>query len=108
MNEEEKFRLTEQGEARAVDIIGGQDIANTLGACLHIMKTTGNSFGTKITEKGEVLRLWLALVPILRLVKHCKNWDSFVVSCENMLEKEVPEWFKVNPHSDLWDDRIEK
>jgi len=106
-DKEESYKLTEKGEAYAVDLIGGQDVANVLGCFQHILKTNGDAFGTKIEDEGEFLRNWLRLIPLLKIVKHCHSWDSLVVSCENVLEEQT-DWFKSHPHSDFWDFRIER
>ena len=32
---EESYKLTERGEAIAIELLGGQDVANVLGAFMH-------------------------------------------------------------------------
>ena len=96
---EESYRLTELGEHEAIEQLGGQDIANVLGCFMHLLKTKGNLFGTKL--EGEGTWEWLCLAPLIRVIKKCENWPSLVVSCEQLLLEET-KWFDSAPHSDFW------
>lgn len=93
----ERFSITELGEHHVVEQMGGQDVLNVVNACLHVLATRGNYFGTKLHTKQSMAQ-FLAIIPIVRMMKHAKDWDALVAMCEKLLEEET-KWFEKNPHS---------
>lgn len=94
--EQERYKLTEQGEAKAVDILGGLDVAHVVIAFMHIIKTRGNLINSEGYDPG--VKTYMEFAQVVRLMKHCGSWDSLVKSCEELLEQET-KYFEKNPHS---------
>jgi len=93
---EESYKLTESGEAKAVDILGGMDAVNVVAAFMHIIKTRGNLLNDEGYEPG--VKTYMEFAQVVQLMKHCGNWEVLVKSCEELLEQET-KYFEKNPHS---------
>ena len=94
--QEVKFKLTEQGEAMAYEVVGGLDVANVVAALSHLLSTKGNFFGTKSKEEFD-FKSWCDFVTFARAMKVGQTWENLVISCEKLLEKETS-YFERMPH----------
>lgn len=93
---EKKYNLTEIGEAKAVDVIGGQDVVNVVSAFIHIIKTRGNLLSNTGYEPD--IKTFMEFARIVQLIKLYGTWDVLIQECEKLLEQET-DYFTKEPHS---------
>jgi len=98
-NDEEKYSLSEQGEAFVVEeLMGGQDVANVVAAFMQIIKTRGNV----ISEEGyePTIKNYFEFAQITHIIKHCEDWYHLVKASEKLLEEET-KYFESHPHANI-------
>jgi hypothetical protein len=91
-----KYKLSEQGEARAVEVLGGQDIANVAAGFMNIIKLHGNALNNQGYEPD--VKTYFEIVRFAQIMKNCGDWDTLVKTLEKDLE-DNSEYFEKNPHS---------
>jgi len=92
-----RFKLSEQGEAYAVDkLIGGQDSANVVAGFMTLIRKHGNAINDNGYE--PTMTDYFQFVFITKAIKYCQTWENLVKFMEELLEAES-DWFKTNPHS---------
>lgn len=79
---EASFKLTEKGEGMAINIIGGQDVANMASALAKLLVQYGNAIGGKV-EDG--IGTWLMMVQVARLWKEYGQlgWENLIKKLED-------------------------
>ena len=90
------YKLSEQGEAKAVDLLGGTDVVNVVSCFTHIIKTRGNLLNDEGYEPD--IKTFMEFGRVVQLMKHFGNWDELVKGCEELLEQET-KYFESTPHS---------
>jgi len=96
MKREKRYKLTEQGEGVAVELLGGLDVLNVVACFMHIIKTRGNLISNEGYEPD--IKTYMELGRVVQLMKLYDTWDILVKECENCLEQES-KYFETNPHS---------
>ena len=95
MKEEKRYSLTEQGEAEAVDLLGGTDVLNVVSCFIHIIKTRGNLLNDEGYEPD--IKTFMEFARVVQLVRFYDTWDDLVKRCEEILGQET-KYFDSHPH----------
>ena len=93
------FRLTETGEAYAVDLLGGQDVINVGSALQHLLRQHGDVLGGEHTTPD--IREWATCVTVAKIWRFFMDdtgWQVIVKTLEQVLESET-DYFSHTPHA---------
>ena len=60
--------LTQKGEDKALELIGGKDVADLAWYFTEILVKYGDAFGNKVQEDKSI-KTWLEMIQIARLLK---------------------------------------
>ena len=104
MAKEEGYKLTERGEKEAIDLLGGQDIANVTACLTALLVKAGNILGGEVTDD---VGTWSEQAQIAKALKFLlvERWSDFVTAAEILLTQMKPDYFRTFPHaSEGWPD----
>lgn len=74
-----KAKLTPSGVQQALDIIGGQDVADMAAALTNMLIKHGNAFGDKLSQE-DFTAVWLNMIQVARVWRYFSGyqWKSVV------------------------------
>lgn len=94
---EERYNLTEQGEATAVEDAGGQDVVNVVALWMAVLKHRGHLINPELKPDFREWGNLCVVAQATRILLGTSQWATFVGSCESDLRKIEPQYFNTTP-----------